>query len=224
MLGGGALKLLKKKDSGAVMYEMITLILAFAMIAFLVTMLYQRQMKSIKLRCDNDLITALLAANKIDVYSLATDDLILMDTGIVNGNKTYDNVVAGSITQDFREASFKAYDVAYDCFVEALKTNMSLDDELKPIRNTQIISVKIIDFRLYNVCNNNVHEVRKNGSNGSNYSIEAHTNGINSYKTPSNDVVGASGLYVKVEVTINNAIKKGTSKFNLSSYVDSKQN
>lgn len=55
------------------------------------------------------------------------------------------------------------------------------------------------------------------------YSVEAHADSINSFKTPSDDVVGASGLYVKVEVTINNSIKKGTSKFNLSSYVDSTQ-
>lgn len=221
MLGGGAVKLLKKKDNGSIQYEMITLILMLTMIAFLVTLLHERQIKSIKLRCDNDVITASLAANKIDVYSLATNYNILMDTGTLDGSGTYGNVVpGGSITEQFRNASFKAYDVAYNCFCDALKTNMSLDNDFKPTKNTQIISVKIVDFRLYNVCNNDVFEIKKTDGR---YSVEAHADGINSLKTPSNDVVGASGLYVKVEVTINNSIKKGTSKFNLSSYVDSKQ-
>ncbi len=221
MLGGGAVKFLKKKDDGSIMYEMITLILILTMIAFLVTLLYERQIKSIKFRCDNDVITASLAANKVDVYSLATNYNILMDTGTLDGSVTYGNVVpGGSITEQFKNASFKAYDVAYNCFCDALKTNMSLDSDFKPTKNTQIISVKIVDFRLYNVCNNDVFEIKKIDGN---YSVEAHAGSINSFKTPSNDVVGASGLYVKVEVTINNSIKKGTSKFNLSSYVDSKQ-
>ena len=50
MLGGGAVKLLKKKDDGSIMYEMITLILILTMIAFLVTLLYERQIKSVKIR------------------------------------------------------------------------------------------------------------------------------------------------------------------------------
>ena len=222
MLGGGAVKLLKKKDNGSSTYEMITLILVITMIAFLVTLLYERQIKSVKFQCDNDVITASLAANKVDVYSLATNYNVLMDTGLLDGSVTYGNVVpGGSITDEFRNASVKAYDVAYDCFCSALKTNMSLDDDFKPNKNTQIISVKIVDFRLYNVCNNDVFEIKKEDGN---YSVEAHADSINSYKTPSNDLVGASGLYVKVEVTINNSIKKGTSKFTSSSYVDSKQN
>ena len=221
MLGGGAVKLLKKKDNGSIMYEMITLILIATMMAFLVTLLYERQLKSIKFQCDNDVITASLAANKVDVYSLATNYNILMDTGTLDGSVTYGNVVSGgSVTEQFRYASFKAYDVAYNCFCDALKTNMSLDDDFKPTKTTQIIAVKIVDFRLYNVCNNDVFEIKK--TDGS-YSVEAHADSINSFKTPSDDVVGASGLYVKVEVTINNSIKKGTSKFNLSSYVDSTQ-
>ena len=221
MLGGGAVKLLKKKDNGSIMYEMITLILIATMMAFLVTLLYERQLKSIKFQCDNDVITASLAANKVDVYSLATNYNILMDTGTLDGAVTYGNVVSGgSVTEQFRNASFKAYDVAYNCFCDALKTNMSLDDDFKPTKTTQIIAVKIVDFRLYNVCNNDVFEIKK--TDGS-YSVEAHADSINSFKTPSDDVVGASGLYVKVEVTINNSIKKGTSKFNLSSYVDSTQ-
>lgn len=221
MLGGGAVKLLKKKDNGSIMYEMITLILIATMMAFLVTLLYERQLKSIKFQCDNDVITASLAANKVDVYSLATNYNILMDTGTLDVSVTYGNVVSGgSVTEQFRNASFKAYDVAYNCFCDALKTNMSLDDDFKPTKTTQIIAVKIVDFRLYNVCNNDVFEIKK--TDGS-YSVEAHADSINSFKTPSDDVVGASGLYVKVEVTINNSIKKGTSKFNLSSYVDSTQ-
>lgn len=221
MLGGGAVKLLKKKDNGSIMYEMITLILIATMMAFLVTLLYERQLKGIKFQCDNDVITASLAANKVDVYSLATNYNILMDTGTLDGSVTYGNVVSGgSVTEQFRNASFKAYDVAYNCFCDALKTNMSLDDDFKPTKTTQIIAVKIVDFRLYNVCNNDVFEIKK--TDGS-YSVEAHADSINSFKTPSDDVVGASGLYVKVEVTINNSIKKGTSKFNLSSYVDSTQ-
>lgn len=221
MLGGGAVKLLKKKDNGSIMYEMITLILIATMMAFLVTLLYERQLKSIKFQCDNDVITASLAANKVDVYSLATNYNILMDTGTLDGSVTYGNVVSGgSVTEQFRNASFKAYDVAYNCFCDALKTNMSLDYDFKPTKTTQIIAVKIVDFRLYNVCNNDVFEIKK--TDGS-YSVEAHADSINSFKTPSDDVVGASGLYVKVEVTINNSIKKGTSKFNLSSYVDSTQ-
>lgn len=213
--------LLKKKNDGSIVYEMITLILILTMIAFLVTMLYERQIKSVKYQCDNDVITASLAANKVDVYSLATNNNILMDTGTLDGSVTYGNVVSGgSITEQFKNASFKAYDVAYNCFCNALKINMSLDDDFKPTKNTQIISVKILDFRIYNVCNNDVFEIKKvDGS----YSVEAHADSINSLKTPSNDIVGASGLYVKVEVTINNSIKKGTSKFNLSSYVDSTQ-
>lgn len=215
------MKLLKKKDNGSIMYEMITLILIATMMAFLVTLLYERQLKSIKFQCDNDVITASLAANKVDVYSLATNYNILMDTGTLDGSVTYGNVVSGgSVTEQFRNASFKAYDVAYNCFCDALKTNMSLDDDFKPTKTTQIIAVKIVDFRLYNVCNNDVFEIKK--TDGS-YSVEAHADSINSFKTPSDDVVGASGLYVKVEVTINNSIKKGTSKFNLSSYVDSTQ-
>lgn len=217
--GGGTVKLLKKKDDGSIIYEMITLILIVTMMVFLVTLLYERQLKSIKFQCDNDVITASLAANKVDVYSLATNYNILMDTGSLDGSVTYGNVVSdGSVTEQFRNASFKAYDVAYNCFCDTLKTNMSLDDDFKPTKTTQIIAVKIVDFRLYNVCNNDVFEIKK--TDGS-YSVEAYA--INSFKTPSNDVVGASGLYVKVEVTINNSIKKGTSKFNLSSYVDSTQ-
>lgn len=221
MLGGGAVKLLKKKDNGSIIYEMITLILIVTMIAFLVTLLHERQIKSIKLRCDNDVITASLAANKVDIYSLATNYNILLDTGSLDGSVTYGNVVpGGSFTEQFRTASFKAYDVAYNCFCDALKTNMSLDNDFKPIKKMQIISVKIVDFRIYNVCNNDVFEIKKiDGS----YSVEAHADSINNFKTPSNDIVGASGLYVKVEVTINNSIKKSTSKFDLTSYVDSKQ-
>lgn len=157
----------------------------------------------------------------MDIYSLATNYNILLDTGSWDGSVTYGNVVpGGSFTEQFRTASFKAYDVAYNCFCDSLKTNMSLDNDFKPIKKTQIISVKIVDFRIYNVCNNDVFEIKKiDGS----YSVEAHANSINNFKTPSNDIVGASGLYVKVEVTINNSIKKSTSKFDLTSYVDSKQ-
>ena len=72
------MKLLKKKDDGSIIYEMITLILIVTMMVFLVTLLYERQLKSIKFQCDNDVITASLAANKVDVYSLATNYNILM--------------------------------------------------------------------------------------------------------------------------------------------------
>ena len=211
--------LLKKKNNGSIQYGIFTLIIMFALISFSLVMLYERQTKSVKYQCDNNVIAASLAANKIDIYSYATNGYILMDTGVKDGTVQYGQV-NGTLTEQFRNACFKAYDTALDSFTSALKTNMSLDNDLHSIKSGQIQAVKIVDFRIYNVIDDTVFEINKTDSG---YSIESHLNTLNNYRCPSGDIIEASGLYVKVEIQIDNTLKKGTSKFYLTSYVDSKE-
>lgn len=211
--------LLKKKNNGSIQYGIFTIITMFALISLSLMMLYERQTKSVKYQCDNNVITASLAANKIDVYSYATNEYILMDTGVKDCSVQYGSVDE-IVTEQFKNACFKAYDTALDSFTSALKTNMSLDDNLHSVNSKHIQAVKIVDFRIYNVIDDDVFEINKTDSG---YTVEPHLNTLNNYRCPSGDIIGASGLYVKVEVQIDNALKKGTSKFYLTSYVDSKK-
>lgn len=211
--------LLKKKNNGSIQYGIFTLITIFALISLTLMLLYERQTKSVKYQCDNNVIAASLAANKIDVYSYATNEYVLMDIGVKDGSVQY-GLINENMTEQFKNACYKAYDTALDSFTSALKTNMSLDDNLYSIKNKQIKSVKIVDFKIYNVIDNDIFEINKIDSN---YTVEPHKNALNSYKCPSGETIGASGLYVRIEVQIDNALKKGTSKFYLTSYVDSKE-
>ncbi len=209
------MKILSKKQDGAITYSVFTLFFISMVVLYMFANLYMREAESIRKHYDNALTLSVLSANLCDRTSMFTYDEYLL--------QTEDNVISYDIQSDFTvtEPFINACKSAYRCakknFTNSLKSYMNLNDSLKS-NIPMVKEIQIQQFVIYNVFGENVYEVTE--SSGGELLVNCYENGKGSFITPNGATVAASGVYANIKVTLNGIGPGINNEMSLHSYID----
>ncbi len=209
------MKILSKKQDGAITYSVFTLFFISMVVLYMFANLYMQEAESIRKHYDNALTLSVLSANLCDRTSMFTYDEYLL--------QTEDNVISYDIQSDFTvtEPFINACKSAYRCakknFTNSLKSYMNLNDSLKS-NIPMVKEIQIQQFVIYNVFGENVYEVTE--SSGGELLVNCYENGKGSFITPNGATVAASGVYANIKVTLNGIGPGINNEMSLHSYID----
>lgn len=95
---------------------------------------------------------------------------------------------------------------AYNAFVETLKINLNLNDNMEALNPVYYTQIDIEDFIIYNVYKNDVTVIKYNGGIPDSYT---YSNGLGTVTAVNGEKITSSSIYVKLSLSLNSFMSSG---------------